>query len=77
LLTAPAKIRTCRATAYGSCLGLVLDSGLEDATFYCFEREQDGEVAYSEQEPLWVGLLNGESRPEQRLTRGPMGSVSD
>ena len=42
-------------------LGLVLRSGL-DATFYCFEREQDGEVAYSEEEHLWVGLLNGESR---------------
>jgi hypothetical protein len=42
-------------------LGLVLRSGL-DATFYCFEREQDGEVAYSEEEHLWVGLLTGESR---------------
>ncbi len=42
-------------------LGLVLRSGL-DATLYCFEREQDGEVAYSEEEHLWVGLLNGKSR---------------
>jgi hypothetical protein len=42
-------------------LGLVLRSGL-DATLYCFEREQDGEVAYSEEEHLWVGSLNGELR---------------
>jgi hypothetical protein len=42
-------------------LGLVLRSGL-DATFYCFEREQDGEVAYSQEEHLWVALLTGESR---------------
>ncbi len=42
-------------------LGLVLHSGL-GATFYCFEREQDGEVAYSQEEHLWVGVLNGETR---------------
>jgi len=41
--------------------GLVLRRGL-NVTFYCFEREQDGEVAYSEEEHLWVGLLKGKSR---------------
>jgi hypothetical protein len=42
-------------------LELVLRSGL-GATFYCFEREQDGEVVFSEEEHLWVGLLNGAAR---------------
>lgn len=33
-----------------------------DATFYCFEREQDGKVVYSDEERVWVGLLTGEAR---------------
>jgi hypothetical protein len=42
-------------------LGLVLCNGLH-ATFYCFELEQDGEVAYSHEEHLWVAVLTGSRR---------------
>lgn len=42
-------------------LGLVISSDLI-ATFYCFEREQDGEIVYSQEEQLWVARLTGEAR---------------
>jgi hypothetical protein len=44
-----------------NALGLVLRSGM-GATFYCFEREQDGEVVYSQEEHLWVAALTGKAR---------------
>lgn len=56
-----ARLNTVGTIENLDTLGLVLLSGVS-ATFYCFEREQDGEVVYSEEERIWVGVLTGEAR---------------